>query len=449
MQLTVLVLFVVVTFATFLSKELDGAQLLKFLPELISVQIFVYVLVTGARSRFAGVPPKYWVAFVALLLIIVCGAVSNDVSSGPMVSALRFYVRAMPLFFLPAVCEFSELELQQQLKLLLLIALTQLPLAGYQRYVIWSHGRYSGDDVQGSLMDSGVLTIFLVSAALVATGFMLKSRLSKPRYLLLLLLLLLPTTINETKVTGIFVPLGLMVVFVVGAQRGKRLRVIAVSSALIVLFGAIFLPVYNYFQAGDPYKKQDDFTSVFTNQRNLDKYLDSDVTTVGTKGDVRRGDALRVPLEYLSTDPIRLALGLGIGSVSPSTLGAGFEGRYYRLFDRFLIMSFSYFVLEIGIFGVGVVLLIYWFIFQDALFLARYDAGLVGSVAIGWVGVTLLMCASLVYSSIHMFESLSYLFWYFSGLMAARRLALARQPELAPAATPGAVVMAGRQRGAV
>ena len=36
--------------------------------------------------------------------------------------------------------------------------------------------------------------------------------------------MLLPTTINETKVTVIFLPLGLLVTLIAGAEPGKRLR---------------------------------------------------------------------------------------------------------------------------------------------------------------------------------------------------------------------------------
>jgi len=434
MQLSVLVLFALIMSVPFASQEIGGLRALTFLPELMSVQILLYVMAAGARRRFDGVAPKYWLTFAALVLVIACGIASNEVTTGPIVSAARLYARAMPLFFLPAVCDFSDKQLQQQLRLLTWIALAQLPIAAYQRWELWSAGRYSGDPVQGSLTDSGALSIFLICAAAVATGFMLRGRLSKPRYCVLLLLLLLPTTINETKVSSIYVPLGLLSAFIVGAKPGKRLRVVMASAVLISLFGAIFLPVYNYFEQGDPYARLGSLTAIMTDQRKMDKYMSSDLQSVGSRGEIRRGDALRVPLQYLSEDPVRLALGLGLGSVSPSTLGRGFEGRYYPLFGPFLQTSFTYFVLEIGVLGVGIVLLLYWLIFRDAFFLARHDDGIVGAVAIGWVGTTMIMCVSLLYTDIHMFESLSYPFWYFSGLIASRRVALARQPSVSAAA---------------
>ena len=90
--------------------------------------------------------------------------------------------------------------------------------------MIFSHDRFSGDDVRGTIMDSGILSMFLICVALVLTGMMLKRRISIFWYAVGFLLLLFPTTINETKVTVLFVPFGLFVTLVMGAERGKRLR---------------------------------------------------------------------------------------------------------------------------------------------------------------------------------------------------------------------------------
>ncbi|HTT04833.1 MAG TPA: hypothetical protein VMF64_06050, partial [Steroidobacteraceae bacterium] len=429
MQLPLLILFMLVTLAPFASS-LGAPRVLAFTPELLSGLVLIYVLVAGPRRRFYLVNPKYWLVFGALTAIIIAGIINGGASAGPVLGALRFYLRALPLFFLPAVCEFSDAQQKQQLKLLMFLSLIQLPIAAYQRYVVWSEGRFTGDPVTGTLLDSGILSIFLICAALVASGLMLRGHLSRGRYVLLMLALLLPTTINETKVTVFYVPIGLLIAFAVGATPGRRLKAAASTLVILVTFGAMFFPIYTYFQSRDPYAGQDDLIGVLTSQKDRTEYLLGGATGVGAPSrDIHRGDSLLVPLQYVARDPITLGLGLGLGAVSPSQLGEQFEGRYYEYFKDFLQTAFSSFVLEIGVLGVATLLLLYWFLFSDALAVARHDDTLVGAVAVGWTGVVVLMCISLVYAEIQMATSLSYLFWYFSGLIAARRVQLGYRAE--------------------
>src|SRR6202000_1755303 len=91
--------------------------------------------------------------------------------------------------------------------------------------VIYSLDRYSGDDVRGTVMDSGILSMYLISAVLIMVGLLLKRRISKGWFTALFFLLLLPTTINETKVTVIFLPLGLLTTIVAAAPSGKKMPI--------------------------------------------------------------------------------------------------------------------------------------------------------------------------------------------------------------------------------
>jgi len=179
-----------------------------------------------------------------------------------------------------------------------------------------------------------------------------------------------------------------------------------------------------------PGKEDTDIAGFLTDKKQMSRYLSKDVAGLGTKKDIRRGDAIKVPLQFLAKDPIHLALGLGVGSIAPSNMGPAFEGRYRPLFHGFLITSFTDFVIEIGILGIGVVLVLYWLIFRDALYVARNDKSRIGAVALGWTGVVVLMALSLVYTVAHEFDSLSYLYWYFSGLVAARRVRLEMHSRL-------------------
>jgi hypothetical protein len=422
-QQLILTMFVVVVGSSFAASHIPTVKVLKFLPELLSVIVLVYVVLVGARRRFEFVAPKYWLLFGALTLVIICGAVSAAAAPAPMVGELRFYVRAIPFFLLPAVVAFTESDLRQQLKWLMTLGILQLPVAAFQRWQVWSEGRFSGDAVQGTLLSSGTLTIFLLSSAFVASGLFLRGQLGRTRYLALMFAFFLPTTINETKITAIYLPLGLLIAFTVGAEPHRRLRVLAWGVVLTLVFGGIFLPVYSYFEAPNPYAKLNSVAALASNPKYLERYLNSNVSGIGMKKDARRGDAIRVPFEYLAKDPIPLTLGLGLGSVSESaTLGKSFQGTYYALFRPFLITSFTFFLLELGVLGTALVVLLNLFVLNDAFALAHQDRKLITGLATGWTAVTLIMLISLVYITVHQAEALAYPYWYFSGILAAQRV---------------------------
>jgi hypothetical protein len=427
MQLLVLTIISFVMLADDLVKLLNLPTMLRFVPEALSGVLIVYVTIAGTRNHFRNVAPKYWVVFGTLAVIMLCGILNNPPGSGPVLSAMRFYLRAIPMFFLPAVLPMSERDLKRQFHWLLVLALVQFPIALYQRSIVLAEGRYTGDDVYGTLMDSGILSIFEIGAACVLTGLLLRGRIRHRWFWPLFFLMLAPTTINETKATVLFLPGALLCTLILGAQAGRRLRYAGMGLAALVLFGIIFVPVYNMMEAHNPYKSERDIMNYFTNTETLSRYLSSDVSGVGTKKDVRRGDAMMVPLRFISNDPARLAFGLGLGAVAPSNFGRAFEGPYFRLFRAFLITSLTFFIIECGVLGVLTIGAMHALLFLDALYVSRHDDTFDGALATGWIGVVALMTIAMTYTIVHEFASVSYLFWYFSGVVCARRVVLERE----------------------
>lgn len=407
------------------------ASLAKFVPEVMSLLLALAVLFEGVRKSFGNMGTKYLVAFGCLAFVVVCGILTNSVGAGPIFAGLRIYVRAIPLFFVPAIFNFSEQQLKTQMKLILGIGLLQVPIASYQRYVIWAAGRFSGDDVRGTAADSGILSIILICMALVLLGAYMRKQLSASRFFPLFFLLLMPTMINETKATVILLPIGLMTTIVAGSPRGQRMKVFATGLVLLGVFGAILVPVYDYMAAKNPYKNEQHLMDFFTNQKEMEKYMNAKGNAgIGATHAVRRGDQIRVPLEYLAKDPVKLAFGLGIGNASHSNLGEQFTGDYYDLFQFFAVLTVSTVMLELGLLGLGLVFVIYAMLFFDAIAVAREDKGLFGTIAAGFIGIMPAIAAATFYTSIHMFTMLSFLFWYFAGMVAARRTELAKQHTL-------------------
>jgi hypothetical protein len=123
MQDLVLVIFGSVMFVEFLVQLLKLPSMVRFLPELLSCLVLIYVLAAGTRNRFRFVAPKYWLVFGALMLVILCGVINNNPGAGPLISGLRFDFRGAPLFFLAAVLPLTEEQLKRQFKVLLAFGL--------------------------------------------------------------------------------------------------------------------------------------------------------------------------------------------------------------------------------------------------------------------------------------------------------------------------------------
>jgi len=383
----------------------------------------VLVLLSGPHERFRYVAVRYWLVFGGLGAVLICGIVANHVRPGTLIGGIRFYLRAIPFFFLPAVYAFSERQLRTQLRFLLGIALLQLPISLYQRHDVSVHGHWSGDPVSGTLIISSIMSIFLVCSACVAAALTLRDRLSRTTFLLLFLLFAIPTSINETKSTVLLLPIGLITTLVVGASAGQRMRIGLSALGLLAIFGAIYVPVYDHFASvNNPYPYT--IEGFFSDQRAVTRYVDQN-TDLGSRREAGRWDSLEVPVQTFAADPVHLAFGVGIGNGSASSLGAGYTGEYQALFGRYTIeTSGAAFIVEIGVVGLLLVLVLYLLIFRDALVVASEDEGIVGSIALGWLGVTLVIAIATFYKSLHYFESLSYLFWYFSGVVAAQRMRL-------------------------
>jgi hypothetical protein len=185
----------------------------RFLPDLLSALTVVYVAAAGIRQRFRYVNMKYWLIFGAIGVVMVCGPVVNHEAPGPMVAGMRYYLRAIPFFFLPAIAGFSDRDIQRYMNLIFAFSLLQAPLAVSQRVASEAKGWFTGDYVYGTLMISGILSLFLIAVLCVMSALMLRGRFSKIWFAVCFVVLIIPMSINETKVTVFLLPLGLLTTF--------------------------------------------------------------------------------------------------------------------------------------------------------------------------------------------------------------------------------------------
>lgn len=438
MQALIILTLCTATLMDFAAESKAVPGLLRFTPEMLSVIIVGLVFFKALRGGLSIVPNKYWFAFGFLAFVIVCGIFANSVDVGPLLAGMRYYLRAIPLFFLPAVANFSPKQIQQQVKVVLAIAFIQVPIAIFQRYTVMAEGRMSGDDVRGTVADSGVLSIILICVVVILTAYCMRGYLRRLPFLLMFFILLIPTTINETKATVVFLPLGLMATLIAASAPGKRIKVAIGGVALLAAFAAILIPVFTAMNAqGNSAERRESLVDFFGNEQRLNGYInDKKDVGLGTRRLVGRGTAIAFPLRYLSQDPLHLAFGLGIGNASHSSLGENFTGKYYELFQYFVVSAAAVFLIELGMIGTLLVVVLYWLVFTDAIAVMKADTEKTGAIAAGWVGVVAVMGIAEFYNVTHGFASLSYLYWYFAGIVVARRGQLILQQSVAAAPRP-------------
>jgi hypothetical protein len=334
-----------------LTFEYLGAQgyapgSIAYVQEILALVTVLVVVVAGVRERFGNIAARYWFVFGALAVTVVCGLLTNAVDAGPIFAGLRSYLRAIPLFFLPAVVVFSPTQVRAQSLLVLVFAVAQMPIALYQRLTSFARGSLSGDWTIGTLGDSGFLSIFLICVASMLLAFLVRGRLRWGWAFIVLPLVLAPTMFNETKATLFLVPVALLAVVVVGAARNRFRRFMFATMSGVVFFAA-FVPIYDYFMKP---RYGYGIVEFFMMDDRVENYLTRNVE-VGSHAVPGKVDAITVPIRVLSRDPSLLAFGFGIGNVSDSALGDRFTGEHFQRYGYFVGSGVSLLLWETGLLG--------------------------------------------------------------------------------------------------
>lgn len=436
--------FLVVFFIPFLTSVLSILpRSLNLIFELISGLILLAAFSYGAFHKTFNINIKYLILFIFLCGHFLAGALVNSVDAGTFFSGLRNYLKYMPLFFLPLVYQFTDQEIKEQMKFLIALALLQFPIVIVQKYILG----WGPDPLAGTLVIGSIMSIYLVSCVVILSGLYFRERISGKTFLMLSLLCFVPTTLNETKGSIILMIVALLVVMI---GTGLKKSHLIISTISMMVMSAIFIFVYNrtYDVAGE-----EGLLNFFTDvdrgvgfylysgdalNINPDDALESTSPIIGAlpsldieEDRIRRLDAVVLPFRVLSDDPVKLFMGLGIGNASDSSIHM-LSGRYPYLAKLSKAMpALPLLIWEIGIVGLCIYLLFFFFIFMDSRYLAKTD-GLSGPIALGWSGVVVLIVLSLPYKNFMIFNVLGALFWYFSGYIASEKFRIEHQVVTLP-----------------
>jgi len=390
-------------------------RLFMYLPELLSIVALGLVVLLVVKNRAIHLEPKYLLLFALIVLHILFGAIINHVETTTVFTGLRTYFKYLPFFLLPIVHEYTDKEIRTQFGWLLVYSAIQLPVALYQRFVL-SAEMVSGDWVSGTLgggglKGSGLLTVYLMCAVSVLIAFYLRNRVSRLQMIAMLLVLVLPTMLNETKVTVILLPIAVLVpAFFTDERTSEKIgRVLGMGVLALALFG-LFALGYNQFYGQ---REGHGIVKFFTTEGRLEASLLKGERLI-EQGKVGRLDALVLPLTILPEDPVELMFGLGISNVSDSFFGNKFAGAYFDKYGSYTQGSMSVILWELGLIGISLLLLFFYLVFLDAVYL-KSMRGIMGDVALGWTGVVFIITLTLFYTDLMSSNAISYIFWFYSG----------------------------------
>jgi len=405
--------------------EMGLPRVFRFSTELSAAVLSFCIVVLAAKRGFVPVRPAYWIMFLLIGLHLLFGIVANEVQLGTVIISARYYLGIMPFFVLPLVVPPTERDLKIQFGLIVCLGLIQLPFALQQRMATIAVGNLSGDNTIGTLMNSGLLSVFLICLAAVVFTVYLRGKLRLAATVPILLIILLPTMINETKGSLFLIPFAFFVPVLArpSTNLAKNLTVAAISCAA---FFALYVPIYNSFLES---RSGGGIVEFLTSEDRLVYYLKKDAE-VGTTGPVGRIDKLVLPIRVLGTDPVLITLGLGMGAVTQSSLGPQYEGEYVSKYGDLVGGTISRLFWEIGWLGLVLVNVFLALIFLDS-WKMRHRTDTTGLFAQAWVAVLAVMAVGMFYKNVMSSSAISMLFWYYCGVVVANAAQGAQPQQLA------------------
>jgi hypothetical protein len=247
------------------------------------------------------------------------------------------------------------------------------------------------------------------------TAAYIKKRIRVATYILLVGALFIPATINESKGTLILLPFALLVPTLMSSQGQAfgRIRKMAGTVLVGILLVGVFVGIYDR-------RWSDEGGSI------LSMYSEESISSrlykaqePGRGYDTGRIDSIVIAVRELSTDPVSLAVGLGMGNVASSfsrTLVGEYSDRYVDYGVR--VTTIAYLLWETGVIGVLLAIIFLVMVFKDARAVSRLD-GFCGVVALGWMGVVSVIGLSMFYKTLIEQNVLDYLFFFISGYIIA------------------------------
>jgi len=377
-----------------------GLRPVTWIPEIVSAVMAFYILVIAATHKRINIPIKYVILLLIYFLHICMGLFLNDVPLGTLLAGIRTYFKFIPLFLLPAVFNFEDASMKKILLFVLALACTQLPIVVWQRFYEFKES-LSGDPMGGTLGygATGMLSIFLICVISFLIAFYLRGKISLTFFLISTCIVFLPTTLNETKVTFVLLPLAFIFPLIfIKKQRTNIIRAVSLI-VLLAIVGFTLKNTYDHFQMK---RWGHGITRFATDPGRIDNYM----TT--------RIDPIFYAIDKAFRGP-QMIFGHGIGNVSISFTKA-MTGKYSREAEMYGVgqVSITKLFWEIGILGTLIFFLLVLMVFWDTIKLCK-RSDFIGTFSLGMLTLIAIFTLSFFYFQTIDLNIMVFLFFFSAG----------------------------------
>lgn len=397
-------------------------RIFSWIPEILSGFAILLVCIHIAKHRVIYIPTRYVIYFSFLFAFILLGVLINQVQPGAVFSGIRKYFRYAPFFLLPIVYQFNDKEISGFLKVLLAFSFLQLPVAIYQKLVLFRINP-TGDVIQGTILDSGRMAIFLICAISMVLAFYLKERISLYKAFFIIAILFLPVAITETTAGIFLLPLAFIVPMVFLQNHKSKLRLMMPVFLIGITVFVSFIAIYNLQYSS---RWQGNILNTIIAGKAAESVYkgatEENTTNIPGKAmlEIGRVDSMILAIKILSKKGVIVLYGAGLGNAS-ATFSKLLGGEYSWVVDEYGgdFTTVTNLLWEVGIIGLIFSFVLLLMIFKDA-FKLRHNKELPGAIALGWLGVILVLGVSMGYTNLISHNAISYLMWFISGYIISK-----------------------------
>lgn len=388
--------------------------------EIMICLMFIFVFLKVLENwKVAKTPIDAPVTFFVILGMF--SFLLNEISPLKAALGFRHYLLYVVFFYLIVNIPLKKNMLIKIINLLFTIALLSGPVALLERFVFgWAY-----EDTSAGFLSSGSFALFgtamvcLVSARIMQDGFRLK-------YLLILISLFSTALLAETKAFFFFTPLCLLFQFRSRIIKHKKVLLSFLASFLLVILSI------NYATSFHPLTELKEYV---LNPSKLWWYLTIDtdahggslnyLTRAGIYENVTLSRVSKIVYSHIQAkkNPFNMIFGHGPGSVSPNTLlKLGVNEQWEGMgLDQ---VQLSKTVMELGYLGFFLFLLIIYKIYKmNISFYKNIQDDYWRSISVGFSGIIFLYVIGIIYNSVWVINSISFIFWFLSAslLIVAKR----------------------------
>lgn len=403
----------------FVQMQLRLPGVMALVPEVLSGIALVLVLNRLATDRQFAMPPPILVFLLIMALHLCFGAIISDAQTGPLIGGLRAYLRYMPFFLLPMVYDFSQPQLRNQLRFLMLCALIQLPIALLQRFVFAPWWHKSGDVAKGTFATGSLEAIFLLSCMAVTVGCQLRGFLTWPKTLILCAFMVIPSTVGEVKGVFFLLPLAVLIPMIFNPSDRSLFARLAPGALALMLALGTYIGVSEAMARAYDHRLGSPLEFYFDLDR-LAHYIAPQLAGIESV-DERHGrlDKVVEPFIENADEPLKLFAGVGMGALNRAPISMFAADDYLYLIEEGRVgVSWSIIIWEIGAFGALLVLVGLYLIWREAKKL-RFEKDLYGPLSLGMLAVIPIFIMAFAWKNVMVNNPNMYLFAYFCGLIVA------------------------------